>query len=468
MANIVTQLVATYGYFIVALFIILESMGIPLPAETALLLAAAYAGAGHLHITLLIGIAACAAIIGDAGGYWLGRRGGRPFLLRYGRWLHLNPHRLDTIESFFRRHGSKAVFFGRFVGVLRTYVALFAGISRMPYLTFTLFNALGGITWATLFGVLGFVFGQNLSTVERVIRYLGWGLVLVIGLLVLAILAWRWIAQHQDILVEQRDWVLANPLIVRLRSRYHRQLTWLLARLTPGEYLGLYLTLGLAASVGSVWLFGGLAQDILAHDPIVQFDTLFANLLHSGATPTATAVFVIITEFGGPIVVLIAVAVTLLYAWRRQWLYLGAWLVALGGGEVLNVLLKQLFHRPRPVFAHPLYRLLVDNDYSFPSGHAMGSLIAYGMLAYFAMLLVRTWRTRSALLCGTVLLVLLIGFSRLYLGVHYFSDVVAGYAAGGVWLSTCITGLELIRRGELSERWQQRFRRWGSRTNVWV
>ncbi len=86
----------------------------------------------------------------------------------------------------------------------------------------------------------------------------------------------------------------------------------------------------------------------------------------------------------------------------------------------------------------------------------MGSLIAYGMLAYFAILVVRTWRARSALLCGTVLLVLLIGLSRMYLGVHYFSDVVAGYAAGGVWLSTCIIGMEMVRRGEVSEEWQQR------------
>lgn len=466
MANTLTQLVTSYGYIIVALFIVLESIGVPVPAETALLLAAAYAGAGHLHLSILIGVATCAAVVGDAIGYWLGRKGGRPLIERYGRWVHLDTKRLDRIEQFFARHGPKAVFFGRFISILRTYVALFAGISRMSYLTFTLFNVMGGIAWATLFSLLGFVFGQNLRAVEQVIRYLGWGLLLAIGLLLLAVLAWRWITRHHEVLLEQRDWLLANPLVVRLRSRYNRQLSWLLARLTPGQYLGLYLTLGLAASIACVWLFGGLAQDILAHDPIVQFDTRFATLLYSWATPAATIVFIIITEFGGPIVVAVALVMTLLLAWRRQWLLLGAWLAALGGGEILNVLLKQLFHRPRPVFAHPLYRILIDNDYSFPSGHAMGSLIAYGMLAYFALLFVRSWRARSALLCGTVLLVLLIGFSRLYLGVHYFSDVIAGYAAGGVWLSTCITGMELIRRGELSEQWQQRFRRWGSRTNV--
>lgn len=468
MTATVTHLIATYGYAIVALFVFLECVGIPLPAETTLLVAGAYAGAGHLQIGLLIGVAAVAAIVGDALGYWIGRRGGRPFLERHGRWIHLNDKRLDRIQGFFTRHGSRTVFFGRFVGVLRTYVALFAGISRMPYPTFALYNSLGGITWAIVFGTLGFVFGQNLSMVERVMRDIGWALIVAVGLIVLAVAAWRWLARHHDVVQEQRNWLLANPLIARFRSRYRRQLRWLLARLTPGEYLGLYMTLGLAASAGCAWLFGGIGEDIINHDPIVGYDTRIANLLHSWATPTTTAVFSFITQLGGPMLIVLAIAATMLYTWRRQWLHVGAWIVALSGEQILNLLLKQLFHRPRPVFVHPMYRALIEKGYSFPSGHAMGSLIVYGMLTYFALLIVRSWRVRTALLCGTTLLVLLIGFSRMYLGVHYFSDVVAGYAAGGVWLSTCITGMELIRRGELSERWQRLFVRWGQRTNIWV
>jgi len=107
-------------------------------------------------------------------------------------------------------------------------------------------------------------------------------------------------------------------------------------------------------------------------------------------------------------------------------------IVALGGSELLNRLLEHIFARPRPVFVHPL---LLARDYSFPTGHAMESLIAYLMLAYFALLRLRTWRTRSAVVGGVALFVLLIGFGRLYLGGHYFSDVVGGFAAGGDWLS---------------------------------
>ena len=132
-------------------------------------------------------------------------------------------------------------------------------------------------------------------------------------------------------------------------------------------------------------------------------------------------------------------------AWRRRWLYLGTWITAVAGSAALNHLLKGLFARPRPFFEHPL---LVETSYSFPSGHAMESFVAYGMLAYLAVLLwLRSWETRVAVICGAALVVVLIGFSRMYLGVHYFSDVIAGYAAGGVWLSALITGAEAMRRG---------------------
>jgi undecaprenyl-diphosphatase len=139
------------------------------------------------------------------------------------------------------------------------------------------------------------------------------------------------------------------------------------------------------------------------------------------------------------------VVVAAILARRRQWLYLWTWAAAVGGSALLNRLIKDLFARPRPFFEHPL---LLETSYSFPSGHAMESFAVYGMLAYFAVLTLRSWRARTAVVIGVALLVILIGFSRMYLGVHYFSDVVAGYAAGGVWLSALITGAETIRRSK--------------------
>jgi undecaprenyl-diphosphatase len=117
------------------------------------------------------------------------------------------------------------------------------------------------------------------------------------------------------------------------------------------------------------------------------------------------------------------------------------WIAALAGGEVLNFLLKGLFARPRPSFSDPLATALY---FSFPSGHATMSLIAYGLIAYFLYLrLPRAWM-RVLTTSGLILLVMLIGLSRLYLGVHYFSDVLAGFAVGGLWLSFCITGMNFL------------------------
>ena len=124
------------------------------------------------------------------------------------------------------------------------------------------------------------------------------------------------------------------------------------------------------------------------------------------------------------------------------------------GGETVNLLLKGLFAQPRPHFKHPL---VVETSYSFPSGQAMESMVVYGMLAYFAVLTLRGGGKRAALIGGASVLVILIEFSRIYLGAHYVSDVVGGFVAGGVWLSVVITGWQTVRRrGVASRRYQTR------------
>jgi membrane-associated phospholipid phosphatase len=234
--------------------------------------------------------------------------------------------------------------------------------------------------------------------------------------------------------------------VTRLRSRYDRQLLWLRRRLTPGEYLGLHLTLGLLAAVGCLGLFGRLAEDTVNNDPLASFDQRAATTVHELRTPALTAFFLIVTALGSiEAIALVSLVGTVVFgAWRR-WLLFGTWVIAAGGSVMLLLLLKALIARPRPYVEHPL---LLETYYSFPSGHAMEAVVLYGMLAYFAMLALRPWQARTAVVFGTSLLVLLIGFSRIYLGVHYFSDVVAGFAAGGVWLSICITAMEFVRRGK--------------------
>jgi len=152
-----THLLNLYGYWAVLLFVAIESTGIPFPGETMLLAAAIYAGTTHhLAIALVIAAAAAGAIIGDNLGFWIGREGGYRLLRRYGKYIRLDERKLKLGQYVFRNHGSKVVFFGRFVAVLRAWAAFLAGTNRMPWGRFLIFNATGGILWATLYGLGGY------------------------------------------------------------------------------------------------------------------------------------------------------------------------------------------------------------------------------------------------------------------------------------------------------------------------
>jgi membrane protein DedA with SNARE-associated domain len=163
----IDHLLSTYGYAAVFLIVGAESIGIPMPGETTLTLAAIYAGATHqLNIDGIIAAAAAGAIIGDNIGYLLGRSGGYPLLRRYGHYVRVNEHRVKIGRYLFARHGGKVVFFGRFISILRTYAAFLAGTMKMAWRRFLLFNAAGGIVWALVFGLGFYYFGSILSALR--------------------------------------------------------------------------------------------------------------------------------------------------------------------------------------------------------------------------------------------------------------------------------------------------------------
>ncbi len=167
MLDVASALLVTYGYWAVLLFVAVESVGIPVPGETMLLTAAIYAGVTHqLHIALVVAAAAAGAIVGDNVGYLIGREGGYRLLHRYGRYVRLDERRLRLGEYLFQRHGGTVVFCGRFVAVLRMWAAFLAGTHRMPWRPFLVYNAAGGIVWATLIGLGGYALGHNVQRVE--------------------------------------------------------------------------------------------------------------------------------------------------------------------------------------------------------------------------------------------------------------------------------------------------------------
>lgn len=178
-------------------------------------------------------------------------------------------------------------------------------------------------------------------------------------------------------------------------------------------------------------------------------DTSVLEWMHRHATPTGMAVCVAISHLGSPeAMAVLALAGAAVLVVLGEWIVLGGWALAFAGAGVLDTWLKDVFHRPRPAYAAALMH---HPTWSFPSGHAMGSLVGYGMLAYVVLVLGvgRGNPRRQLLVIGSAaILIVAIGASRLYLGVHYLSDVVGGFAAGLIWLAACVAAVEIGRRGQ--------------------
>jgi membrane protein DedA with SNARE-associated domain len=191
----------SYGYLVVFLLVMIESIGVPVPGETALIGAALYAGSTHkLEIEWVILAAIAGAIIGDNIGFSIGRYGGAKLLLRHGHRIGLHENRLKIGIWLFRRHGGKVVFWGRFVSILRTYAAFLAGTNQMAWGRFLVFNAAGAVVWATVFGVTYYVFGsalQKLSTTIDITLGVAGAVVLVAFLV--------WSKRKEDELLERAE-----------------------------------------------------------------------------------------------------------------------------------------------------------------------------------------------------------------------------------------------------------------------
>lgn len=175
-----TAIVDALGYPAAGLGILIESAGVPFPGEALLLAAAAWAAARHHSIVLVILFGFLGATAGADAGYYLGYKGGRPFVERFGAIFHIRPEHIARSELFFARHGDRAVLLARFVLGLRTWGSMLAGMARMPFWRFQLFSAIGGLAWAVIIGVAGYLLGSNLALLETIIRDIGLG-----GLLVL-------------------------------------------------------------------------------------------------------------------------------------------------------------------------------------------------------------------------------------------------------------------------------------------
>ena len=203
-----THLLSAYGYWVVFLFVGIESTGAPFPGETTLLAASIYAGTTHnMNIALVILAASAGAILGDNLGFLVGREGGFRLLRRYGKYIRLDERKLKLGQYLFLKHGGKVVFFGRFVAVLRAWAAFLAGTNVMPWSRFLAFNAAGGVCWATLYGLGAYVLGTQVTKLTGPV-----GIVLLVLAAILIVAAVIFLRRNESRLEEAAVQALPGPL----------------------------------------------------------------------------------------------------------------------------------------------------------------------------------------------------------------------------------------------------------------
>jgi membrane protein DedA with SNARE-associated domain/membrane-associated phospholipid phosphatase len=448
MLDVVSQWVAHYGYIMVALFLLIEGAGVPVPGETALVTAAALAGRGTLSLTGVL-IAGCiGTIAGGHAGYWLGARGGTPFLAKYGRWVRLTPARLEKTHRFFEQHGAKTVMLGRFVAFVRSFVGIFAGISGMPMGTFASFNALGGSVWVVTFSILGYVFGRNLPRLVHYIGRVSLLLAILIALVAGVVFLWRWFGKNRVTVVASLDqqWARATTSgrMDKMRARYPRAWKIVTGQFAREEYLVVHLLIGFAVSLAIIGIFASITESIVDTSPLTRFDVVVAARLRASVAPSALRLFAFLSSLGGRgTMTVLLFGGAIIYAVRRRGLELTGWCAAFIGGALLDATLRFVVRRSELPFADVV---LIDWGTGLASGHALGVLVGYGMLAYLISSRLRSAATRTVIAVIATALVIAITISRLYLGQHYVSDASAGLAAGLIWLTTCVSGIEVAKQ----------------------
>ena len=219
---------------------------------------------------------------------------------------------------------------------------------------------------------------------------------------------------------------------------------FLAARLDPKAYLGLHVTVALVVAALAIWLFGAVLEEVLDNATVVHLDVATMAWMASHTTPLGLRIFGTVTRLGDvPVMPAIGLGGAVVLWYQRHRLVLVCWVAAFAGGVLVNRLLKHLVHRTRPVLA---VERMHETSFSFPSGHTMAATIGYGMLAY--VLATYWWPTglrHRVLFLVAAALALAVGLSRIYLGMHFPTDVIGGMAAGTAWLAICVTGTRIAR-----------------------
>lgn len=425
-----SEFLGKWTYVVVGLLAFLETgafVGLIAPGETFVILAGAVAGQGTTDIVLTIAIVWFSAWAGDTTSFFIGRRLGRDFVLKHGPRVKITHERFEMVEGYFAKHGGKTILVGRFIGLVRALAPFIAGSSGMQYRAFVPYSVLGTGLWAAAFSLLGYAFSQSLDKAGEIA---GTGALIfgtLVAIIVGSVVISRYLREPAN-RAKLRSRIESTPGLRRLLPQI--RFTW--KRITPGN-LGLEFTSLMAVLSVALFVLIGYAMVVGDSPGPTPGDNEATDIVDSLRAAWLTSVAKVFTHLGStPITILVALVAGGVLASRRRFAEAGVLVGALVLSHIAVPALKELIDRPRPMDG------LVDaNGSSYPSGHATYAVI-YTWLAVIVMVRVRPgWRYGTALLTAGLVLTALVGLSRVYLGVHYLSDVSGGWALGVSAFAIC-------------------------------
>ncbi|HEY9161909.1 MAG TPA: LssY C-terminal domain-containing protein [Desulfomonilia bacterium] len=427
------------GYIAMFLICILESIafvGELIPGTTLLIIVGAMAAKGVMDPEILIIAASLGAIVGDVLSFWLGRKG-EGVLGRFGRFV--KPEYIEKGREFVKKHGSKSILFGRFIGPLRPIVPFVTGLFSMSTKKFIIWDAISALSWSMVYIYLGnavwilWELAKMWSTRGGVI------VLLLLATVVTAYLLREYIA-HQSMIFLIHTGSAWDRLVKYLKSRPSGIIRFAGQRIDRNRLTGLKLTLAISVFILCFAVLASIVLSVVRTDAVADSDLRIISYLYIFRTPAMVEIFSWIGVLGNIwVVVTLGIAImVMMWLVKEPGYVLPMWL-GIAGSYICNLTGGFFFKRPLP--AMPAVH---EHIYYFPSAYSSVSLVFYGYIIYFVLKVSRNVRTRLNAVFFLVPVIVLIGFSRIYLGMHYVTDIQAGWALGMLWLILSILIAEYL------------------------
>lgn len=422
--NFLTELFNNYGYIVLFLSLALELIAFPTPGETLMTYCGFLVFQGRLNWGISIIVAALGVISGITISYFIGHSLGTPFLKKYGSYIHFEPEKLDKTSKWFEKYGNGILVVAYFIPGIRHITGYFSGITKIPFKKFALNAYIGAFIWTATFISLGKILGSNWENFHGSIKKY-----LIIGGIILAV-ALLCIYIYRNYKIKIKDFTIRS--LEKLINIFHS-----LGKLKVA-IVGIAVIF-IALSIVVI----GLIQDFLANE-FNEFDTIatyLVTLIFSENFYSVMSFFKLLTSTEVLIILGVSIFVWIMYKSDTKFLEIRFFISTILGGELLEEVLRIVFHRLGPAGLS----IIKNVKYTFPSEQTLMSVVIYGFLAFIVFRYTNKRWLWSIVTFISLGICFVTGLSIIFFQVQYPSDVIAGYAFGGLWLSLNIILLEVFR-----------------------